>query len=69
MKFMIESDYVNDAETLYVDEKIVGRTSHDEHGWAGMESARDMFKKIAVAVGAELIERQNPTHDDDLEDD
>lgn len=42
---------------LSVGEKEVARLDHDTHGFAGMRSGENMFRKIAFAVGAQVKER------------
>lgn len=53
--FWIET---KDDETtvLSVGEKEVASLNHDEHGFAGMQAAEKMFRKIAFAVGAKVKE-------------
>jgi ABC-type Zn uptake system ZnuABC Zn-binding protein ZnuA len=33
------------------------RQTHDEHGWAGMEMARDIAEGIAEALGVAVVQR------------
>lgn len=58
-KFLVKSHYQHeDGDEFYVDGKQVGSTNYDEHGSAGMESARDMFEAVAKAIGAEYKFRE-----------
>lgn len=46
-----------DEETMVflVNGKEVGEANHDNDGWAGMDTARSLFERIAHAVGAKIV--------------
>ena len=43
-------------------------TNHDEHGWAGMEAARDLCERIAKSLGG-TVETIDEIPADDSEED
>ena len=49
--FKIVNDHVGESEEYFIDDVRVGSTNHDEDGWAGMESSRELFKKVAQVLG------------------
>ena len=55
-KFWIESPD-DEVIELFVGELLVGRLTHEEHGWDGMKAGRDLFKKVAETLGAAFEQR------------
>lgn len=54
MKFEIQT--IDDEQEAYlIDGKEISSSNHDDHGWSGMGSMRDMFTSIAKHLGAEVI--------------
>lgn len=56
--FWIENpDGNEEKEEFFVGARPVGSFNHDEHGWDGMKSARDLFESVAKAIGAKFERR------------
>lgn len=54
-KFIIRED---DPETFtfIIGDKEVSTVNHDEHGWTGIEAAKEMFREAAKILGCDVIE-------------
>lgn len=42
--------------TILVNGDEVGSVNHDQHGWAGMEAAEKLARRIAAKLGIEVEE-------------
>lgn len=49
-----------DEETVEIlaNGKFVGSFNHDEHGWVGMDAGESVVRRLADALGIEIIETE-----------
>lgn len=53
--FSIVSDG-DESELYFLNGEEVGQGNHDDHGWAGMASMRELIESIAEVLGAEVTD-------------
>lgn len=55
-KFEVVTDD-DENETIFLDGKEIISTSHDAHGWEGMQLARTVVERVAKALGGSYDRR------------
>lgn len=46
----------DEAFSIYLNGEYLMQANHDDHGWSGMESMRDLVDKVAKGIGAEVVD-------------
>jgi hypothetical protein len=54
---VLEKDGSEENLEFYIGDKLVHSCNHDEHGWAGMEAATNLFEVTAKTLGATFERR------------
>jgi len=54
---VLEKEGSEENLDFYIGNKLVHSCNHDEHGWAGMELATNLFEVTAKTLGAKFERR------------
>ncbi|KVP17258.1 hypothetical protein [Burkholderia ubonensis] len=64
-KVVIRHDVHGERFDVEVDGESIAQFNHDEHGWAGMESAKNLVEQLGEKLGFDVVTEEGGDDDGD----